>query len=76
MYTKFIKLIKGTTRKADRMKILFIGDIYGSLGREIIQDQLPKITATYKPHFIIANGENISHGKGINEKYYKFLLEQ
>ena len=58
------------------MKILFIGDIYGSLGRQMIQEQLPKIKETYKPHFIIANGENISHGKGINEKYYKFLLEQ
>ena len=56
------------------MKILFIGDIYGSLGRQMIQEQLPKIKETYKPHFIIANGENISHGKGINEKYYKFLL--
>ena len=42
----------------------------------MIQEQLPKIKETYKPHFIIANGENISHGKGINEKYYKFLLEQ
>ena len=58
------------------MKILFIGDIYGSLGRQMLQEQLPKIKETYKPHFIIANGENISHGKGINEKYYKFLLEQ
>lgn len=56
------------------MKILFIGDIYGSLGRQMIQEQLPKIKETYKPHFIIANGENICHGKGINEKYYKFLL--
>lgn len=58
------------------MKILFIGDIYGSLGRNIIEEQLPQIKETYKPHIIIANGENICHGKGINEKYYKFLLEQ
>ena len=42
----------------------------------MIQEQLPKIKETYKPHFTIANGENICHGKGINEKYYKFLLEQ
>ena len=47
------------------MKILFIGDIYGSLGRQMIQEKLPKIKETYKPHFIIANGENISHGKQI-----------
>ncbi|MGL4373902.1 MAG: TIGR00282 family metallophosphoesterase, partial [Turicibacter sp.] len=64
-----------TTRKADMMKILFIGDIYGSLGRDILQERLPAIKAEYKPHIIIANAENISHGKGINEKYYKFLLE-
>ena len=42
----------------------------------MIQEQLPKIKELHKPHIIIANGENISSGKGINEKYYKFLLEQ
>ena len=40
------------------MKILFIGDIYGTLGRQMIQEQLPKIKELHKPHIIIANGEN------------------
>ena len=55
---------------------LFIGDVYGSLGRKIIQEELSQIKEQYKPHLEIANGEDIAHGKGINEKYYNFLLEQ
>ena len=58
------------------MKILFIGDIYGSLGRKIIQEELIKIKEQHAPDIIIANGENIAHGKGINKKYYDFLLDQ
>ena len=30
------------------MKILFIGDIYGTLGRQMIQENLPKIKEMYK----------------------------
>lgn len=56
------------------MKILFIGDVFGVLGREMIKEQLPQIKQQYQPHIIIANGENIAHGKGINQGYYKFLL--
>ena len=58
------------------MRLLLIGDIFGSPGREILEENLPKIKQEYGINFVIANGENISHGKGINEKYYKFLLNQ
>lgn len=47
------------------MKILFIGDIYGKLGREAIHKLLPKIKKEHHPDFIVANAENVAHGSGI-----------
>ncbi len=57
------------------MKILFIGDIVGSPGRDMIQQYLPKLKVKYQPHITIINGENAAAGKGITEKIYKNLLE-
>jgi metallophosphoesterase (TIGR00282 family) len=57
------------------MKILLIGDIFSKAGRDILEDVLPTIKQDYGINFIVANGENIAHGNGINEKYYRFLLE-
>lgn len=57
------------------MKVLFIGDVVGSLGREMIQEYLPKLKAKYKPQATIINGENAAGGKGITEKIYKQFLQ-
>lgn len=57
------------------MKILFIGDIFGAPGREMILSQVNSIKEAKGIQFIIANGENIAHGNGITQNYYKFLLE-
>ncbi|WP_066193671.1 MULTISPECIES: TIGR00282 family metallophosphoesterase [Gracilibacillus] len=57
------------------MRILFIGDIVGSLGREMVETYLPKLKAAHQPHVTIVNGENAAAGKGITEKIYKNLLE-
>ncbi|MFH1542802.1 MAG: TIGR00282 family metallophosphoesterase [bacterium] len=56
------------------MKILFIGDIIGKLGRKVCAKALPDIKKEHKPDLIIANGENSSHGYGITEKVYLELL--
>ena len=58
------------------MRILLIGDIFGELGRKVIEDNLPKLIQEHGINFIVANGENIAHGKGITFKYYQWLLEQ
>lgn len=50
------------------MRLLLLGDVYGRPGREMIREYLPEITKTYKPDFIIANGENAAGGFGITEK--------
>lgn len=57
------------------MKILFIGDIYGKLGRETVQTLLPKIKKEHKPDLIIANAENSAHGSGITETTLTNLKE-
>jgi metallophosphoesterase (TIGR00282 family) len=57
------------------MKILFIGDIYGKLGRETIKKLLPKIKKEHRPDLIIANAENAAHGSGITETTLTELLE-
>ncbi|MFC4387468.1 TIGR00282 family metallophosphoesterase [Gracilibacillus marinus] len=57
------------------MKILFIGDIVGSPGRDMVQQYLPKLKGKYNPHVTIVNGENAASGKGLTEKIYKNFLE-
>lgn len=56
------------------MRILFIGDIVGSLGREQVEEYLPRLKQKYQPQLTIVNGENAAAGKGITEKIYKQLL--
>lgn len=56
------------------MRILFIGDVVGEMGRNIIDEQLPKLKKEYRPQLTIVNGENAAHGHGITEKIYKQLL--
>jgi metallophosphoesterase (TIGR00282 family) len=49
------------------MKILFIGDIVGKVGRNAVKASLPGLTDKYKIDMIIANGENIAGGFGLTE---------
>jgi metallophosphoesterase (TIGR00282 family) len=50
------------------MRILFIGDIVGSPGREACGALIPKIKKAKKADFIIANAENAAGGSGVTEK--------
>jgi len=58
------------------MHILFIGDVVGSPGRDMIKNYLPKLKNRYKPTITIINGENAAAGKGITEKIYRQFLDQ
>ena len=57
------------------MKILFIGDVVGSLGRNIVAMMIEKITSEQDIDFIIANGENATHGKGLSEAHLNELFD-
>lgn len=57
------------------IKILFLGDINGKIGREAVKKLLPKLKREYKPDLVIANGENMAHGTGFTEATIKELME-
>lgn len=57
------------------MKLLFIGDVVGSLGRDMVKEYLPKLKEKYHPHITVINGENAAGGRGITEKIYREFLE-
>ena len=50
------------------MKILFIGDIVGSPGREAIKKLLPGLIKEHSLDFVVANAENVAGGSGITLK--------
>lgn len=56
------------------MRLLLVGDVFGIAGRKVIKEIIPKLRQEKKINFIVLNAENIAHGKGIIEKYYKELL--
>ena len=47
------------------MTLLFIGDIVGRPGRDLVRTGLAAIVARYEVDFVIANGENAAAGFGI-----------
>ncbi|KYG34983.1 TIGR00282 family metallophosphoesterase [Alkalihalobacillus trypoxylicola] len=57
------------------MRILFIGDVVGSPGRDMVSEYLPKLKKQLKPTVTIVNGENAASGKGITEKIYKGFMD-
>lgn len=57
------------------MKILFFGDVVGRPGREALRYIIPLWKKNYMPDIVIANGENISHGKGISTRSIKEIME-
>ena len=56
------------------MKILFFGDIVGQVGRNAIKHNIEKLVKKHQVDFVIANGENTTHGKGLIERHYDELI--
>ena len=50
------------------MKILYLGDIMGRPGRRTVQALLPQLKIEHGIDFVIAQGENLSAGKGLQLK--------
>ncbi|TVQ51673.1 MAG: YmdB family metallophosphoesterase [Phycisphaerales bacterium] len=55
------------------VRIAFLGDIYGSPGRQVVQQQLPNLRAEHKPDLVIANAENARSGSGLSPALYQQL---
>lgn len=56
------------------MRVLFVGDIVGSPGRQIVRDRLADIVAQRQIDLVIANGENAASGFGITPRLAEELL--
>lgn len=57
------------------MRLLFLGDVVGRSGRDAIGERLPGLIARHGFDFVVVNGENASHGKGLIESHYKGLRD-
>src|SRR5438045_580350 len=57
------------------LKLLFIGDIVGRPGREIIAERLVRLRTEHALDFVIANAENAAAGAGITGSIAKSILE-
>ena len=47
------------------MRILFLGDIIGKAGRDVVAAELPRLIDSLKLDFVIVNGENAAGGFGL-----------
>ena len=56
------------------MRILFIGDIVGKPGRDIVRDAIAPLRAKKAVDFVIANAENSAGGSGLTPANYKELI--
>jgi len=56
------------------VRVGFIGDIVGKPGRSMLEQYLKKIRKEYELDFVIANGENASHGFGLGTLHAKELF--
>ncbi|MBI3873785.1 MAG: YmdB family metallophosphoesterase [Arcobacter sp.] len=57
------------------MRIAFIGDIIGRPGRTHIKKELRRVREAYDIDFVVANGENASHGFGLTYENGDELLK-
>jgi metallophosphoesterase (TIGR00282 family) len=55
------------------VRLLFIGDIVGSPGREIVIARVPELIQSHQLDLVIANAENAAAGSGITPQIYKQL---
>ncbi len=58
------------------MRILFLGDIVGHPGKQMVEQWMPKLITHFRPDLTIANGENIApNGRGITERLAESLFD-
>ena len=57
------------------MKILYLGDVMGKPGRDVVRRLLPDLRKKYAPDLVIAQAENVSHGKSMSPHHMKDLQD-
>lgn len=57
------------------MRLLFLGDVVGRVGRQVVSQHLPRLREAWALDFVVVNGENAAGGFGITEAIYEEFLE-
>jgi 2',3'-cyclic-nucleotide 2'-phosphodiesterase len=57
------------------IKVIFLADIVGKIGRKAVSKHLPKLKQKYKPDLVIANVENLAHGVGFSDWAIEEMVE-
>ena len=57
------------------MRILFVGDVFGSAGRRIVREHLPHVITERGAELVIINGENAAGGFGITPAIAEDLFD-
>ncbi|HEY5055976.1 MAG TPA: TIGR00282 family metallophosphoesterase [Acidobacteriaceae bacterium] len=57
------------------MKILFVGDVFGSAGRKIVRDHLPHVMESNAVDLLVINGENAAGGFGLTPSIAEELFD-
>jgi 2',3'-cyclic-nucleotide 2'-phosphodiesterase len=57
------------------VKLLFVGDVVGGIGRRTLAEVLPGLRDRHQPDFVVVNGENAAGGLGITRKTARELLD-
>ena len=57
------------------MRVLFIGDVVGSPGRQGLREGMPALRERHEPDLVIVNGENSAGGMGITERTANDLFD-
>lgn len=63
------------TEPAPHLRILFIGDVFGSVGLRAVIERLPGLRDTYAPNAVIVNAENSAGGSGTSARQARELLD-
>ncbi len=56
------------------VRIAFVGDVVGGIGRHTLLDCLPVLQERYAPTFVVVNGENAAGGLGITPRIAEQLF--
>ena len=56
------------------IRILMVGDVVSKSGREMLEKHLKSIKEKHQIDFVITNGENVTHGKGITKDMLNKLI--
>jgi hypothetical protein len=57
------------------MNILFFGDIVGRPGRRALAQELPKLRQQYQADVVLAQMENLAHGKGVTKSTLQEVID-